>query len=88
MARWSGVLLPPSPPAEKTTASKDQAGQASTGDGAGSGGGRGDNPRTMSKGNGTGEGEIALVIELNQGHEGSVITCIDVNVGGIGRADA
>jgi len=34
-AKCSGDLLPPSPPAEKATASKDQAGQASTGDGAG-----------------------------------------------------
>jgi hypothetical protein len=31
----SGDLLPPSPPAEKATASQDQAGQASTDDGAG-----------------------------------------------------
>src|SRR6516225_7011254 len=35
---WSSVqgdLLPPSPPAEKATPSRDQAGQASTGDWAG-----------------------------------------------------
>src|SRR2546423_1452137 len=31
----SGGLLPPSPPAEKATASKDQAGKASTCDGTG-----------------------------------------------------
>jgi hypothetical protein len=30
----SGDFLPPSPPAEKTTGRKDQAGQSSTGDGA------------------------------------------------------
>jgi hypothetical protein len=33
----SGDLLPPSPPAEKATARKDQAGKASTGDGGGDG---------------------------------------------------
>jgi len=33
----SGVLLPPSPPAETTTTCQDQAGRASTGDGAGDG---------------------------------------------------
>src|SRR5262245_47585491 len=32
--RYSGDLLPPSPPAEKAAASKDQAGQSSTGYGA------------------------------------------------------
>jgi len=37
-AECSGDLLPPSPPAEKTTARQDQAGQASTSDGAGDGG--------------------------------------------------
>src|SRR6516164_11495422 len=31
----SGALLPPSPPAEKATASKDQAGKPGTSDGAG-----------------------------------------------------
>jgi hypothetical protein len=35
----SGHLLPPSPPTEQATASKDQAGKASTGDGTGDGGG-------------------------------------------------
>jgi hypothetical protein len=35
MFRCSGDLLPPSPPAEKATASKDQARQVSTGDGTG-----------------------------------------------------
>ena len=35
LARCSGDLLPPSPPAEKATASKDQAGKASTSNGAG-----------------------------------------------------
>jgi hypothetical protein len=30
MARCSGDLLPPSPPAEQATASQDQAGQANT----------------------------------------------------------
>src|SRR5262249_1254392 len=34
-ARCLGDLLPPSPPAEKTTARQHQAGQAGTGDGAG-----------------------------------------------------
>jgi hypothetical protein len=34
-AGCSGNLLPPSPPAEKTTARQDQAGQTSTGDRAG-----------------------------------------------------
>jgi len=33
----SGDLLPPSPPAEKATASQDQAGQPGTRDGTGSG---------------------------------------------------
>jgi len=33
----SGDLPPPSPPGEKATTSKDQAGQASTDDGAGDG---------------------------------------------------
>ena len=37
----SGDLLPPSPPAEKATASQDQAGQTGTGDGAGDGCDRG-----------------------------------------------
>jgi hypothetical protein len=35
MARCSGDLPPPSPPAEKTTARQDQAGKSGTGDGAG-----------------------------------------------------
>src|SRR5262249_11377124 len=44
--RWnnagcSGDLLPPSPPAEKATTSKDQPWKSSTGDGAGSGRGAG-----------------------------------------------
>jgi hypothetical protein len=37
-SRCSGDLLPPSPPAEKSTAREDQAGQASTDDGGGDGG--------------------------------------------------
>src|SRR5262249_18202184 len=36
-AEASGDFLPPSPPAEKATASKDQAGQSGTDDGAGNG---------------------------------------------------
>jgi hypothetical protein len=35
IARGSGRLLPPSPPAEQASARQDQAGKASTSDGAG-----------------------------------------------------
>jgi hypothetical protein len=36
--KCSGDLLPPSPPAEKTTTRQDQAGHSCTGDGTGNGG--------------------------------------------------
>jgi len=53
----SGDLLPPLPPAEKSTASDDQAGQSSTYDGAGNAGGR-----DVDVGGGVGAADAVLIV--------------------------